>query len=510
MPLLNRPWTWAAVGAVALAVFLLTQGGEAEDKKDKNADEVPMLGGTPSRNMANLTAKNVLDDFAVRPKGKEKNIKWVAEMGSYSYGGPVLAGGKFFVGTNNDNPRDKDIKGDKGVLMCFRESDGKFLWQIVHDKGDEASDYAKQGIISTPCVEGDRIYYVSNRGEVVCADVNGDEKTGKGKIIWSYDMVKELDVFVGQASSSSPVVFGDNVYALTGNGVEANSGKLIKPKAPSFVAVNKKTGKLVWSSNLPGENLMRGSWSNPAAAKINGQTQILFGGGDGWMYSFDEKGTLLWKFDCNPKKATEYKPGGGGEKCFIVATPVIHDNKCYIAVGQEPDDGSGVGHLWCIDMTKKPANKDKDLSPVNDNFDPNAAVNKNSGLVWHHGGPVLPKPKEGREEILGRTLGTVAIADGVLYVSELAGYMQALDAKTGKKLWEHDFTEETWCSPFYVDGKVFLGTNTGSLYVFKAGRAHNEPKKISFGRALKVPPLVANGVLYVNTGMHLYAFAEKK
>ena len=113
-------------------------------------------------------------------------------------------------------------------MMCFRESDGKFLWQIVHDKLDEPNDYPKQGIISTPCVEGDRLYYVSNRGEVVCADVKGDEKTGKGKIHWSYDMIKELDVYVGQASSSSPLVFGDYVYALTGNGVDAGNGNVLK------------------------------------------------------------------------------------------------------------------------------------------------------------------------------------------------------------------------------------------------------------------------------------------
>src|SRR3954469_20331698 len=86
------------------------------------------------RNLANSTAKNIPADFSVK-KGAEKNIKWSAPLGMiYAYGGAVVAGGKVFVGTNNDRPRDPAIKGDKGVLMCFRESDGKFLWQIVHDK----------------------------------------------------------------------------------------------------------------------------------------------------------------------------------------------------------------------------------------------------------------------------------------------------------------------------------------------------------------------------------------
>src|SRR5262249_42273309 len=216
----------------------------------------------------------------------------------------------------------------KGVLMCFRESDGEFLWQIVHDKAEEENDVPRQGVISTPCVDGNRVYYVSNRGELVCADVKGDEKTKKGKVLWSFDMVKELDVCVSQGScsqrrcpsASSPLVVGDLVYVLTGNGVEAYTGKLPRPKAPALVAVNKTTGKKVWTNNLPGENVMRGQWSSPAAVTIAGRTQIIYAGGDGWLYSLESKtGDLNWKFDLNPKKATPYKIGGAGEKCFVIA-----------------------------------------------------------------------------------------------------------------------------------------------------------------------------------------------
>ena len=71
---------------------------------------------------------------------------WKADLGSRSYGGPVVSGGKVYVGTNNENPRNKrDTKPDpcmpgkmipidRGVLMCFDEKTGKFLWQAVHPK----------------------------------------------------------------------------------------------------------------------------------------------------------------------------------------------------------------------------------------------------------------------------------------------------------------------------------------------------------------------------------------
>ena len=129
----------------------------------------PMYGGTNQRNMANTTDKNIPESWNVGEEKKDwKNIKWAIDLGTESYGGPVIAGGKIYIGTNNGKPRDPKVEGDKGVLMCFRESDGKFLWQIVHDKLDDPNEYDNPmtGIVSAPVVEGDRLYYVSNRCEV--------------------------------------------------------------------------------------------------------------------------------------------------------------------------------------------------------------------------------------------------------------------------------------------------------------------------------------------------------
>src|SRR5437764_9525470 len=168
-----------------------------------------MLGCSLSRNYVNLTETVIPTDWTVA-KDKEKNVKWWANLGSKAYGGPVISGGKVFVGTNNDRPRDKEVHGDKGIIMCFRESDGEFLWQAVHDKleAGQVNDWPREGICSTPFVEGNRLYYVSNRCEVVCADTEGfhdgkndgeqDEKyktETDADFIWRLDMMKELDVF---------------------------------------------------------------------------------------------------------------------------------------------------------------------------------------------------------------------------------------------------------------------------------------------------------------------------
>jgi outer membrane protein assembly factor BamB len=501
--------------AVMLLLAAACSARVAEDKgevKPAGTRSWPMFGGTVHRNMVNLAEKGLPETWSMK-KGKEANIKWAARLGSVSYGGPVVAGGRVFVSTNNDAPRDPAVRGDRGVLMCFRESDGEFLWQAVHDKlpSPEVNDSPKVGVVSTPVVEGDCLWYVSNRCELVCADVRGEPGTKKAKVLWSLDMIKERGVFPDQSSACSPLIVGDLVFAVTGNGVDTgDEHKIPAPKAPSFVAVNKDTGKVVWQDNSPGTKIMDGQWSNPAAAEVNGKWQVIFPGGDGWLYGFEAAtGKKLWKFDTNPKKSV-YKPGGRGDRGFPVATPVVWENKCYVSVGDEPDFcNGGVGHLWCIDIAKEPKNADGDLSPVGDNFDPKAEVNKDSGLVWHYGGPVVPKPADAgaREFLFGRTMSTVAVHDGLVYATEFIGILHCLDARTGKKYWEYDLKDSTWSSPFYADGKLYMGTE-GDLHIFTAGKELKEPKKVAMEEPQKLPPVPVNGVLFVNTGTRLYAIAS--
>src|ERR1043165_8539059 len=123
----------------------------AQPPKGNSLDWV-MYGGSPSRNMANTTAKGLPVEWDVN---KKKGIKWVADLGSKAYGGPTVAGGRVFIGTNNQNPRDKKwmngkVPIDLGVVMCFTEATGKFEWQAVHPKlpGGQVVDGPRSGIRS--------------------------------------------------------------------------------------------------------------------------------------------------------------------------------------------------------------------------------------------------------------------------------------------------------------------------------------------------------------------------
>src|ERR1044072_5399326 len=155
-----------AFGTLAMAMLLTVQNVRPVVASDPGSGDWPMWGGTPDRNMTS-NMKGLPTSWDVKTK---KNIKWVAQLGSQSYGNVVVSGGMVFVGTNNEGLRNPKVTGDKGVVMAFRESDGAFMWQMVHDKlaSGRVNDWPYQGVASSPLVDGDRVYYVSNRAALTC------------------------------------------------------------------------------------------------------------------------------------------------------------------------------------------------------------------------------------------------------------------------------------------------------------------------------------------------------
>jgi outer membrane protein assembly factor BamB len=451
----------------------------------------PLFGGTPQRNMANTVDKNIPTEWAVEG-GKLQGVKWVADLGNLSYGGPVVADGKVFVGTNNGNPRDPAAKGKRAVLMAFGEADGKFLWQLTHAyPADEIfAEALKVGLVSTPVVDGKSIYYVTPACEVICAST-------LGKVQWRYDMMKELKVVPYHCGNCSPLVAGDLLLVCTSNGVN-EEGKVVSPEAPSFIALNKTTGKLVWQSNLPGKNIAEGQWSNPALAKVNGKEQVIFPGGDSFLYGLElETGKMIWKFDCQPQREK------GEDRVlpnYMIATPVVHGDKVYIGLGLYPENPGGPrsSHFLCVDLTKQGDVSAKTLEAKD-------ALNKGSALVWSYGGEIMPTPKKGRRVVFGRTISTAAIHEGLVYIAEEHGYMHCLDAKTGAKYWDFDFKAGIWGSAYYVDGKVYIGTEEGEIVIFEAGKKKNEIGRVNMDEVLHSTPVVSRGVLYVMTKAKLYA-----
>lgn len=701
-----------------------------------HAEDHAMWGRSPARN--NISDGKGIPTFWDVGKhdrssdtwvaGSSKNIKWRARLGSQTYGNPVVSGGRVFVGTNNGAGYLKRAPAtfDLGCLLAFAEADGKFLWQYSAEKlpTGRVHDWPQQGICSSPLVEGKRMWFVDNRGQVVCLDtagfhdgsddgpvkqdrvrlfstlpglpksestraywggystrtavdwmfrayglptsqcgrvvnnipgkqwtlsaprggpryrldldefsiqavkldvagkpaeaaafvihldevrrlnrghltqrarnwfaqagvtlpedvvikviakskkwtvtaiIDGEQRafwleqngfwmsafqqltvreTDEADVVWKLDMMKQLGTFQHNMAVCAPLTFGDLLFVSTSNGVDESHINIPAPQVPSFIAVNKNTGKVLWTDNSPGSNVLHGQWSSPALGVLGGTPQVIFAGGDGWLYSFradkwdkvTSKPILLWKFDANPKES-KWTLGGRGTRNNIVAMPVIYEERVYIAVGQDPEHGEGDGHLWCIDPTKR-----GDVSPElamvkrGDRLDPIphrrvqavdpkrsevAVKNSNSAVIWHHDGKT-DRNGNGKidfDEKFHRTLSSPAIKNDLLFIPDFSGLVHCLDAKTGRAHWTSDMFAAVWGSPLIVEDKVYVGDADGDIAIFalsadpqisnKRGAESLEPaREVTMNSSVYSTPIVANDVLYISDRSYLYAIKK--
>ncbi len=481
----------------------------------------PMWGRDHTRNMVSMET-GLPDTFSPGQfvRGTDQidlktasNIKWVAKLGSQAYGNPTVAGGRVFVGTNNEIPRDARFKGDRSCVYCFDEETGAFLWELNVPKlgTGKVSDWEFLGICSSPCVEGDRVYLVTNRCEVMCLDAKGmadgndgpfkDEgqymagpknpkmevKPTDADIIWVTNMIDECGVFPHNITSSSVMVVGDRVWTATSNGVDYGHVETPAPNAPCLICVDKHTGKLLGeeSSGLS-QRILHSNWVSPTLLKTGSTELVIFGGPDGVVYAFDTTPVkedefnvlkLVWKYDCNPPeyrvrdgKPMKYATRNGPSE--VLGTPVVHGGRVYALIGQDPEHGEGIGNLTCID----------------------AKGNK----VWEY------------RKIM-RSLSTMSIQGDLLFAADYSGFLRCLDAKTGKENWVHDTSSHIWGSTLVADGKVYVGTEDGFLVVLPASKEYQKDKlqEIDFFTPIYSSPIVANGTLYVATHSHLFAIAKK-
>ena len=371
-------------------------------------------------------------------------------------------------------------------------------------------DWEYLGVCSSPLIADGKAYFISNRCQVVCVDMDGmaDGNDGPFKdeakymavdgkvvepgnkdadILWVYDMREDLGVFPHNIASSSAALVDGKLVVSTSNGVDWSHLNIPAPQAPCLILLDPKTGELIGEeASKIGESVMHCNWSSPTVAEVDGKPTIFFGAGDGFLYSFspdakeDDEGFLVmpenWKVDGN---LPEYRVDKDGKKIKYatfegpseyICSPVYKDGNVFALIGQDPEHGEGVGRMICV----------------------NAKTGK---LVWDY-------------TEIERGISTMSVADGLAYGADYRGRVHCVDAKTGKQVWVYDTKSHIWGSTLVVDGKVYIGNEDGEVVVLKHGRKMEELAVIEFSAPVYASPVVANGVLYIASQTQLYAFAQ--
>jgi outer membrane protein assembly factor BamB len=461
-----------------------------------------------------------------------RNVKWVARLGTETHSTPVVAQGRVFIGTNNGAPRDPQDQGDRGVLMCFDERDGRFLWQLAEPKLNASVywDWPHAGICSPATVDDGRVFITSNRGEVLCLDpagmANGNDgpyvdegartvSAAAGRttilasaadVLWRFDILKECGVRQHDSAHASILSHGRFLYVNTSNGVDDTHKKIDAPEAPSLIVLDKVSGRLVATDGEGiGPRIFHSTWSSPALAEVHGRELVFFAGGNGVVYAFeplaDDPNALpaagrsvaasgssapssgvarlrkVWQFDCDPgapKEAVHRYNGNRRESpSNVKSMPVFYNNRVYVTVGGDLWWGKRQAWIKCID-----ASKTGDITKT--------------GEVWSY-------------PLVHHSMSTPAIGDGLVYVGDSGHTIHCLDAETGKPYWTHTVEGEIWASPLLADGKVCFATRQGEVLLFKAGKEKKLLGEIDMNSPISSSPVAANGVLYIATMTHLYA-----
>ena len=493
------------------------------------AADQPQWGQAWSRNMVS-NERGLPDSF---DPDTGKNIKWSAELGTETHSTPVVARGRVYIGTNNGHPRDPALLDDRGVLMCFDEQTGRFLWQLAFPKRDEDIyfDWPQSGICSPVTVEDDHVYFVNNRGEVLCLDApplagksavrnpnSGTDQPPNApnpRILWKFDLPTGAGIWSHDAAHSSILIHGDYLYLNSGTGVDNTHRHIRSPDAPSLVVLDTRTGRLVARDNEHiAPNIFHSTWSSPSLATINGQPRLFFAAGNGIVYAFEplEPGSRLspdngapankpsarlstasppqppaflrrlWQFYFDPAAPKTnvhlYNSNRREGPSNFYAMPVFDHNRLYVAGGGDIWWGKNEARLICLDAA-------------------GASDITTNGIVWTY-----PLQKH--------VLSTPAIDHGLIFIADCGHTFHCVDAETGKPCWTHELKGEAWASPLAADGKVYLGTRSGAFYIFAATRDKKLLSAVDLARPVSSTATAANGVLYVATMNRLYALRQSR
>jgi outer membrane protein assembly factor BamB len=186
-----------------------------------------------------------------------------------------------------------------------------------------------------------------------------------------------------------------------------------------------------------------------------------------------------WRFNGNPPSAV-YRPSsdvpGITNRGSIIACPAYHEGRVYLAMGQDPTHGDGMGRLYAI-----AANGTGDVT--------------HRGRLWEY-------------TDLHRTICTPIIQDGLVYVGDNYGVVHCVDAQTGKRVWAHDQKGRIWGCMVMAGNCLYVGDESGRIVVYRACRELDILARIDMPAPLYGAPAVAGDTMFLATTESLYAIRQ--
>jgi outer membrane protein assembly factor BamB len=396
---------------------------------------------------------------------KSQNLLWKTAIPGLSHASPIVWGNQIFVITAiSTDAKAGFVAKDRGIdlanddakhtwmIYALDKRNGKVLWS---NKAYEGVPRAKRHVKatqanSTPVTDGRYVVALFGSEGLACYDTNG-------KLLWKQDLgVLNPGLWDDKESSwghsSSPIIYRDLVI------VQADGHQ------QSFIAAfNLQDGKQAWRV----ERNEITSWTTPTIYNGRNRVELIANGGR-YIRGYDPlTGKELWRFSDNN---TEVK----------MQAPLVADDLIYITGGYPPGRAMYVFRPGAAgDISLK------------------SGEDKNAFLAWAttKGSPYTPTP---------------IIYGDLFYVLADNGVLSAYVAKTGELVYQQRLPSSFSASPIAADGKLYLSSEDGDVFVVKAGRQYELLARNTMGQPLMATPALSDGMLIVRGQNAIYALGERK
>lgn len=398
---------------------------------------------------------------------KAVNVRWSIALPGLAHSSPVVWGNKIFVttavtsaakdetrfGLFGDVAPVKDDPKHTWKVYALDKQTGKILWERIAYAGmPKVKRHPKSTHAdSTPVTDGKYLITMFGSHGLYAYDLNG-------KLLWKQDLgVLDAGWFYDPdyqwEYGSSPIIYKNMVI------IQADLQK------DSYVAAyDIKNGKLLWKTpreEIPG-------WSTPTVVEGKSRVELITNGTKAIRGYDPQTGKELWRLTPNSEITTP--------------TPVVAHDLVYVTSGYRP-----IQPIYAIKLGS--ATGDITLKEGKDSSD---------AIAWSkpRGGPYMPTP---------------IVYGDVFYTCSNQGVLTAYNAKTGERLYQERLGGKGGAftaSPVASDGKIYLSSEDGDVFVVKAGPKYELLATNPVGEVMMATPAISDGLVIVRGVSHVFAFGQ--
>jgi outer membrane protein assembly factor BamB len=394
--------------------------------------------------------------------GKGTHVQWKIPVPGLAHSSPIAWAGQVLVttavsaradasfkrGLYGEGTASDDVSVQQWKLICLDRRTGKVVWErIAYEGSPKEKRHVKSTYASsTPATDGEVVVAFFGSQGLYAYDMTG-------KLLWKRDLGRidagaYNDPSYEWGTASSPIVYRDTVIV-----------QCDQQKGSYIAAFDRKSGETIWRTER--EELP--SWGTPTVYTGKSRAELITNGSN-YVRGYDPAtGKELWRL--------------GGSSKITAPTPVFAADMIVVASGRRPE-----APIFAI---RAGASGD---------------ITGNKSVAW-------------QKEQRGSYMPTPLIYGGYLYVLGNAGIFDCYDFKTGKEIYRQRLSHQGSgfsASPVASDGKIYLSSEDGDLFVVKAGPEFELLRKNEMGEPLMATPAISGGLLLVRTEHYLWAIGQNR